>query len=263
MKQNQLRCHYQFKTLFVLFCFISLMAPLFFVSIISATVTIADTKDVGSNPIDGVGSEVIGYDVAIPRVDNSNVSIDGNIKTNEYNEPFNDPLTNIIAYWEHNSVNLTVCLVSRGTGWVAIGIGDKMAGSNIIIGGASDNSFYVFDNVGTAGWDHVNDTDNGGTYDILESAATENTTHTIFEFIIPLDSKDSLDSSMQENGTYNIFFGFHSSSDIITTIHTKVSLIYSIYLSHGSVITPNTTPSWTFLLFIAVFISITWIRRQK
>jgi hypothetical protein len=233
------------------------------ISITSAVVATDNTHKIISNPIDGVGSEVLSYDVAIPRVDNSNVSINGNVMTNEYNKPFNDPRTNILAYWEHDSVNLTVCLVSRGTGWVALGFGDKMTGSNIIIGGASDNSFYIFDNVGTAGWSHENDTDNGGTYDILESAATENTTHTILEFRIPLDSKDSLDSSMKENGTYNMFFGFHSTSDIITTIHTKYSIIYNIFLSPTSVITPNTTPSWTFLLFFIVIISISWIRRQR
>lgn len=168
-------------------------------------------------------------DISIPKTNVSRVIIDGTIGANEYNGSFYESFTGLTAYWEHNGVNLTIGLVSPGTGWVAIGFGEQMDGSNMIMGGSSNDVAYSIDLVGV-GHLHFNDTEQGGTSDILEFAASENDTSTIFEFIIPLNSSDSLDPAMQENGEYSIFFGYHLTSDIITAQHSVYSNIFHALL---------------------------------
>ncbi|MHA1947622.1 MAG: DOMON domain-containing protein [Candidatus Hodarchaeales archaeon] len=157
--------------------------------------------------------------LSIPKVINSSVIIDGEIDLNEYLTSFIDPITSIIVYWEHNGINLTVGLISPLTGWVSFGIvanesrDNDMHKSNMILGGVS-GSTYVVDLFGIGGYNHGNDTENGGFYNILESSASENTSHTILEFIIPLNSTDPLDPPMAENTTISIFVG-NSANDVI------------------------------------------------
>ncbi|MHA2275482.1 MAG: DOMON domain-containing protein, partial [Candidatus Kariarchaeaceae archaeon] len=160
--------------------------------------------------------------LSIPKVVNSSVIIDGEIDFDEYLTSFIDPITSIIVFWEHNSINLTVGLISPLTGWVSFGIVDvenvsrhnDMHESNMIIGGVSSGSTYTADLYGITGYVHGNDTENGGFDNILEASATENTSHTIFEFTIPLNSTDSLDPPMAENTTISIFVG-NSANDLI------------------------------------------------
>jgi hypothetical protein len=133
------------------------------------------------------------------------------------------------VFWEHNGINLTVGVVSPGLGWVAMGIGEEMNGSNMILGGSKQGSVYCYDLVGE-GHFHVNDTDRGGTFDVLDFAASENATNTILEFIISLNSSDPRDSMLQEESTYSMFFAYHASSDDMD-IHSKRSAVLSILIS--------------------------------
>jgi hypothetical protein len=174
------------------------------------------------------------YDMSIPRVDDSNVTIDGSISTNEYGGSFTEVVTNIDVYWEHDSVNLKVALVSANTGWLSLGIGDKMEGSNMILGGV-DGTPYCVDYVGTTGWEHSEDSANGGSDDIVEFDASEDATTTILEFIIPLDPSDTLDPDMAEGGTYDMFLGYHATSDGLQDYHTGHSSIFSVFLRPGLV----------------------------
>lgn len=189
-------------------------------------------------------------DVSIPKTNVSRVIIDGTISSNEYNGSFYESLTGITVYWEHNGVNLTIGMISRGTGWVAIGFGEQMDGSNMIMGGSSNDVAYSIDLVGV-GHFHYNDTDpdQGGTSDILEFAASENDTSTVFEFIIPLNSSDSLDPSMQENNKYSIFFSYHPTSDSHIAQHSVYSNIL-VALIRPFVIAHETTINLEILLTV-------------
>lgn len=159
-------------------------------------------------------------DALIPKANLSVVVFDGNISENEYPGFYYDSGTEITAFWEHDGENLTVGLVSQGTGWVSFGIGAVMNGSNMIMGGEADGTPYCRDLYGQ-GWNHVNDTSvPGGTFDVLEWDAEDNGTHTIFEFRIPLNATDALDLDLQENGTYPIFLGYQATDDGILTYHT-------------------------------------------
>ncbi len=153
------------------------------------------------------------YDVSIPLNNNSQVIIDGAIAPGEYEGTYEEPTTHIMTYWEHNGVNLSVGLVSLGLGWVSLGIGDHKTGSNIIFGGSDGGASYCYDQTGQADYSHPNDTTLGGTYDILNFEALENGTHTTLEFIMPLNTTDSLDPIMQMNETIDMFFAYHATSD--------------------------------------------------
>lgn len=212
-KQNSVIVNYNLY--FVVFIFISsIFSALILSSNVNDLFISSSDKEFNSNLKINDYESIQQISVSIPRVDNSNVIIDGNIDNNEYQEYYNDATTGIITFWEHNTVNLTIGFVSPSLGWVSLGIGDVMNGSNMIIGGFMAGSVYAVDLVGLPGWSHGNDTDHGGFDDILEAEATENTTHTIFEFIIPLNSSDPLDPVLQENGTSYMFIGNADSDDI-------------------------------------------------
>ncbi len=149
----------------------------------------------------------------IPFTNTSQVIVDGAIAPGEYEGIYEEPTTHIMTYWEHNGVNLSVGMVSPGLGWVSLGIGAHKFNSSIIFGGSDDGSPYCYDQTGQADYSHPNDTVLGGTYDILNFEASENGTHTILEFVIPLNSADNLDPIMQVDETIDMFFAYHATSD--------------------------------------------------
>ncbi|MHA2251075.1 MAG: DOMON domain-containing protein [Candidatus Kariarchaeaceae archaeon] len=177
-------------------------------------------------------TEMEQFDVIIPY---DNVSlVDGIISVDEYSHFYYDSVSQITAFWEHSDENLIVGLVSPGTGWVALGIGDAMFNSTMIIGGF-DNTAYCFDYVGLSNWNHVQDTIQGGSNDIIKYNATEDT-NTTLEFVIPLNTEDQLDPILEINQTYSMFLAYQASSDDMTTVHTSHSNIFSVYLKPEQII---------------------------
>lgn len=169
-------------------------------------------------------------ELSIPNVQLSDVVIDGIINVNEYFTSYLDTDTGIHIYWEHNEINLRVGLIAPGTGWVSLGIGDEMLDSNMILGGF-DDSAYVRDLVGLTTHLHTNDTDQGGTYDIVNFGASENITSTTLEFEVPLNSADLLDPILELENSYSFFVGYSLSSDDPTSYHTGgYSSIISVFI---------------------------------
>lgn len=181
------------------------------------------------SPRIGIPTTMAQFDASIPKTNTSRVIIDGTVTSNEYNDSFYELATGMTIFWEHNGINLSVGLVSPGLGWVSMGIGAEMNGSDMIMGGIKQGSVYCYDLVGE-GHFHVNDTDRGGTFDVLAYDASENATNTIFEFIIALDPNDPRDSMLQEESTYSMFFAYHASTDEME-IHSKRSTILSVLIS--------------------------------
>jgi hypothetical protein len=165
------------------------------------------------------------FDTSIPLILESNVIIDGEVATSEYTESFYDQSTGVTVYWEHNSVDLTIAMVSPGTGWVAIGFGTQMFQSSMIMGGYDTDGSYCNDLTGIPDWEHNLDTEQGGTDDILSCEASENEEGTTVEFVIPMDSGDSLDPVLTVDEVFPMFLGFQLTSDDRTTIHTGHSQI--------------------------------------
>ncbi|MCY3412628.1 MAG: hypothetical protein INQ03_13405 [Candidatus Heimdallarchaeota archaeon] len=159
-------------------------------------------------------------ELSIPNITLSNVIIDGVVTEDEYGASYHDTNLDMMVYWEHNGTYFKAALVIEATGWVSIGFGQVMAGSSMIMGGY-DSGAYCYDLIGTGGVAHSDDTNQGGTYDISDCAATEDTSTTL-EFIIPMDSGDDQDTVI-EVGTADIFFAYAASSDGKTSMHTGFS----------------------------------------
>jgi hypothetical protein len=195
-----------------------LFSPIFFENYTDENLIITEDLSLGNSSNIAISTSKIQAtlsDTSIPYVlDNvSTVNIDGIISSGEYLESYSSNI-DLVAYWEHNGVNLSVALVAEGLGFIAIGLGsDVMDGANMIIGGynATSGSHYCSDAVGVSGYSNPISIDSVN--NIIECDASENATSTIFEFKIPMNSGDSQDKSLETNGTYNFFFTFHTTLD--------------------------------------------------
>ncbi|MHA2168970.1 MAG: DOMON domain-containing protein [Candidatus Kariarchaeaceae archaeon] len=178
-------------------------------------------------------------DTSIPFVDTSNVIIDGNVTDNEYQAEYyvpiiqspESPSDGILVYWEFNDDNLTVALISSGTGWVSLAIGTSMFDANMIMGGLDGLNAYCNDTISKGLVIPPDDTTQvGGSNDILAYNATESATNTTLEFVIPLDSGDSNDKLLVANNSYTMFFAYHETIDDITIKHSGFSNKFEVYL---------------------------------
>ncbi|OLS20392.1 MAG: hypothetical protein HeimC2_37440 [Candidatus Heimdallarchaeota archaeon LC_2] len=164
------------------------------------------------------------FDKSIPLVVDSMVTVDGIISAEEYPRSFIDTLTGIDVFWEHNSENFTIGLVAPGTGWVALGIGSNMQDSTMYMGGVENSNTYCVGLDGLENWLHEEDDTN----DILECAASETDDETTLEFTIPMNTTDTLDTVLEVQKVYQMFLGYHESSDDRTQIHTAHSDVFTV-----------------------------------
>jgi hypothetical protein len=175
----------------------------------------------------------------VPYVETSKVSIDGVVSKGEYAGNFSDPSTGMTVYWEHNSTDFFIALESHVEGWLAIGFGPRgigMDGADMKIGYAENNGSVIHDEIGI-GRTHYYDTSKGGNDDILSSAGLLNNRLQTLEFIIPLNSGDSLDQKFNSNITYGFFLAYQASVKDIGVIHSGFSKTFDLILEP----TPNQT----------------------
>jgi hypothetical protein len=186
-------------------------------------------------------SSLADFDISVPIVTSIDSNVDGQIGVDEYPEFFIDPTTGITVYWQYDLTNMAIGLVSKSTGWVAIGFGDGMNSANMILGGFSSSS-YCYDLFGTSATTHNEDKGlSGSTDDLVSCGATENSTNTIFEFIFPMNPGDSRDPVLAKNSHIGIFFAYQQSSDSLAEKHTAYSKVYEGFFR------PETTPIQSFL----------------
>ena len=151
--------------------------------------------------------------------------VDGVVSPSEYVGSFTDPVTGMAVSWVHDDVNLSVGLVSPGTGWAGIGFGPEgvlMDGSNIIIGYILGAATVISDEYGV-GLNHIADIGLGGRDDILERAGSEASGKTTLEFRIPLDSGDAYDIALRTGKTFSLLLAYHDTADDLITLHTSAS----------------------------------------
>ncbi len=167
-------------------------------------------------------------------------NIDGTISSGEYAGSYSDFPTRMNVYWQHDGSSMWVGLVSRGTGWVAIGFGPEgtgMDGANIIIGYVDDSNGQatLSDQIGV-GFDHFLDVDRGGSDDIVQKAGTQPGSQTIIEFVYPLSTGDPNDHTLLSGGTYSFILAYQTSSDDLVTEHTahSVSLAFMLEPAGGT-----------------------------
>ncbi|MFW9996628.1 MAG: DOMON domain-containing protein [Candidatus Odinarchaeota archaeon] len=174
--------------------------------------------------------------VVLPLVTVGNITADGIISPGEYKGYVKDPITNISVYFQHNSTDIFVGLVSVGLlGWLGIGFGPRgvgMLGANIIIGYVENGTdLAIQDSYGIVD-DHRSDVSNGTTDDIKASAGSEDneTKTTIIEFIYPLNTTDKNDYNLTLGETHGFYLS-NSNKDDFVTYHPEHSPTIDLYIS--------------------------------
>jgi hypothetical protein len=72
---------------------------------------------------------------------------------------------------------------------------------------------------------HPADVDAGGTNDVLESAGSQNATHTVIEFVYPLYTEDPRDYPMEPGDIFGLIISNHETSDEETLYHSHRDLL--------------------------------------
>lgn len=146
--------------------------------------------------------------------------VDGRIADGEY--PHQTNVSGVDVYWSNDAEQLSVGLVSPGTGYVAIGFDpeERMRGANYIIAFMQEGVLNIRDDFGTEPVAHAMDTNHGGYDNILASAGSEWPDETVVEFIIPLDSGDAYDKPLVPGVTYPILVSYHDLRDGFSARHS-------------------------------------------
>lgn len=148
-------------------------------------------------------------------------AIDGTIVSGEY--AHETTIAGVDVYWTNDEYRLRVGLVSPGTGFVAIGFDPdrQMEGANYIIGSIHEGILTIRDDYGYEPFAHMEDTMRGGEDNIIAAAGNEWPDQTVIEFIIPLDSGDTLDKPLLPGHQYTILVSYHSMFDSFSDRHTR------------------------------------------
>lgn len=135
--------------------------------------------------------------------------------------------------WSIVGDTLYVALRAPAEGWLAI---DFMAmdGSihgDTIIGyvepGLFNDKLYLFDQVAPedAHFPHGDDTDRGGSYDILAENGSENDGVTIIEFARKLNTGDANDTAITEGMKTSIMLAYNPTDDDVQAYHGNMKRI--------------------------------------
>jgi hypothetical protein len=148
-------------------------------------------------------------------------SIDGTIVAGEYAHEMT--VAGVDVYWSNDNHRLRVGLVSPGTGFVSIGFDPdrQMEGANFIIASVHEGELTIRDDYGTEPLAHMEDTVRGGQDNILTAAGNEWPDQTVVEFVIPLDSGDTMDKPLIAGHEYTVLVAYHSMVDSFSNRHTR------------------------------------------
>lgn len=130
--------------------------------------------------------------------------------------------------WRVSGESLECKVEAPTTGWIAVGFDPDrmMKGANIIIGYVNGGTTEIEDHFGTALTSHTRDTDLGGSRDIVIRGGDENGGTTTLEFIIPLNSGDPKDKTLEPGKEYTLILAYgRDNADDLGSIHRKRSSI--------------------------------------
>ena len=125
-------------------------------------------------------------------------------------------------FWQNDQTNLYVGLISPGTGWLGVGFSHRAGkqGSNIILGAVADGSVTIQDSYGVTKELHLPDK----TSSILAYGGSEEAGQTTLEFVIPLASGDSQDTSLAPGDAVQVILAYQAVWDSFATQHTSYSM---------------------------------------
>jgi hypothetical protein len=139
---------------------------------------------------------------------------DGIITPGEY--PNTQTYDDYQISWNNDDSYVYVAMKAKTTGFVAVGIqpGFAMKDADIILGFVKDGQAQVFDLYSTGNFGpHPQDTELGGTNDIIMSGSTEDGQYTIIEFKRALKTGDKYDLELVK-GTNRIIWAYGPNKDL-------------------------------------------------
>jgi hypothetical protein len=139
---------------------------------------------------------------------------DGVITTDEYAD--NQTYDDFQIFWNSDDKYVYAAMKAKTIGFVAVGIqpGVTMLNADIIMGFVKDGKAQVFDlySTGTFG-PHPQDTELGGTNDILQYGGSEDGQYTIIEFKRALNTGDKYDRELVK-GINKIIWAYGPNKDM-------------------------------------------------
>ena len=146
---------------------------------------------------------------------------DGIISPNEYQYEILGNQDKLKIYWRDDGDSVSLGLVSKATGWVAIGFEPKMMmqDADIIIGDVKDGETVVLDEYSTGPTGpHREDTVLGGTSDLTAFGGSEENGITVIEFSRLKDTKDSYDTLLTSDKPIKIIWAL-ADTDVLDMKH--------------------------------------------
>jgi hypothetical protein len=153
---------------------------------------------------------------------------DGNITPGEYSRSVVMKASRgsdvMEVYCKNDPQYLYMALRAKTPGWIAIGFEPSVAmkDADMILGYVSDGNANVYDQycTGTYG-PHLNDTQLGGSYDIVEFGGREDGGFTTVEFKRRMDTEDKFDKAFTPGQNMSVIWAL-SRSDSVNSGHTAV-----------------------------------------
>ncbi|OGO18000.1 MAG: hypothetical protein A2Z15_08205 [Chloroflexi bacterium RBG_16_50_11] len=146
------------------------------------------------------------------------ITSDGIISDGEYAHKQTFDNGNMEIQWTNDGTNIYIAMKAKATGFVSIGIqpGVTMLNADMIFGFVKDGQVQIFDLFSTGSFGpHPQDTELGGTNDILAFGGKEASGFTIVEFARALKTGDTKDNELLKGNNQIIWaYGSTDSLDI-------------------------------------------------
>jgi len=152
----------------------------------------------------------------------NDVSIDGIVTQGEYDHMSVLSDGKFTMYWRFEENNIVIAMVAGTEGMISLGLdpGVGMKDSDMLIGWVDDGTFlYDCYSVDTTG-PHPEDTEIGGTNDIIVYAGSEADGITTIELLRKLDTGDAYDKEIGTSGELQVIWAI-SNSDSFSTKHSS------------------------------------------
>lgn len=148
-------------------------------------------------------------------------SADGVISAGEYTDNASYINGAYSLSWTSDEEYIYIGIEAKTNGFVAIGFGNSMLQTDVVFGYVKDGETYIYDvYINSYLGPHPEDTDLGGTDDILDYGASEEGDYTIIEFKRKLDTGDNFDSAIIKGESNNILWAF-GGTDGMMSIHSQ------------------------------------------
>jgi hypothetical protein len=153
-------------------------------------------------------------------------TLDGIISDNEYDKEvdlFNDG--SFLIYWTINGTKIQFAMAARTNGWISFGIKPSMAmkDADMIFGWVNDDgNVSIIDCYSTDFYGpHPEDSELGGSFDIIAYGGSESGGWTFIEFERNLTSSDKYDHTLPTSGFFKIIWAI-GDKDEFHALHTRI-----------------------------------------